>query len=978
MAAPEPPTDTQPTLLGRERELNHLWAQFQQARQGRLQVVLLSGDPGIGKSRLLQALAAQAGRAGALVWQGGASEAEGMPPYLPFLEALSPYIRTAPLEILHAQSGPLTSILATIFPELTLRLGESAPGYALPPEQARLRLFEAVSSFLAAAAASPASGGVLILDDLHWADPASLDLLCYLARRQSSASLLIVGAYRAGEAAYPAAFEHALTELTRLRRLTTLTLSPLAPTAITSLAAAYLQAPLAPKLSQLLYTQSEGNPFLAEELLRGWQETGQVEPSRSGWQWRGQPGEMLPASIIGAVRQRLTRLPAPTLETLRSAAITGRTFEAALLAQVVEQEEEAVEEALQAAIQARLIQPGKPGVFTFSHDAIRQCLYQEVTAARRKRLHGAIGRALEARPPQAGAQRLAELAFHFSHSGDSARAVAYARQAAEGALQTYAYAEAAVHYHTALNLLGLADPQRGRLLLSLGEATLLAGQEREAAAAFESAQSWFSQAGDPAAAALAAHRLGQAFWRLESLPEARQAFEMALRLLRGLPQPQPRLIQVLGDLGSLLVVSLHQQGEGLAYGQQALELAHQLEDDRLVAAASRTYGNLLVRANYWHTGLPLLERALALAMEQDDPVEAAECYACLTIAYAWSAAAQRVFALIPHWLEAAQRSHDLYHLRHIYSMQAIGHIFGGRWAEAEQVLAQAQAVVEQLASPEPAAFLEVIHGMMAYYRGDYAAAEAALVKATASLRAIGPGALVWYLGWLGMAQAAQGKREAAQACRAELEMLLTRLPVTAMPTAEALAHLTMLALSLEDQESLTRYYGQLEPFRGQFHDALVDRLLGTIEIYRRDWPAAQASLAAAETVARREGFKIELAQTLAAQAELALVEGRAGRPLLDQAIALFRELGNAPEVERLRRRQQDLSSPPSPSFPAGLSQREVEVLRLVAAGKSNRQIAQALVLSEKTVANHLTHIFNKTGADNRAAAAAFALRHNLV
>ncbi|MFN8459630.1 MAG: LuxR C-terminal-related transcriptional regulator, partial [Anaerolineae bacterium] len=869
------------------------------------------------------------------------------------------------------------SILATILPELTLRLGETSPGYALPPEQARLRLFEAVSSFLTAIATSPspsANGGVLILDDLHWADPASLDLLCYIARRQPTTPLLMVGAYRAGEATHPAAFERSLAELTRLRVLTTLALPALAPAALTALAAAFLQAPLEPKLSQLLYTHSEGNPFLAEELLRGWQETGLIEPTHSGWRWRGQTNEMLPATIISAVRQRLTRLPEQTVEILRSAAIVGRTFELSLLAQILEQAEEPLEESLQPALQAQLIRPVQPGILSFSHDTIRECLYQEVTSARRKRLHGLIGRALEARPPQ----HLTELAFHFARSGDSTRGVTYARQAAERARQIHAYAEAAAHYQTILNLLDPADPQRGGFLLRLGETALLAGQEREAIGAFESAQNWYNETGDVAEAALAAHRLGQACWRLESLTQARQAFEKGLRLLQNLSHPHPIQVQILGDLSSLLVVSLHRQAEGLAYGQQALELAHQLEDDHLVATASRTYGNLLVRANQLHTGLPLLEQALALAVDLNDPVEAAECCACLTVAYAWSTAAQQISNLLPRWLDFARRSHDPYHLRHIYSMQAMGYIFAGRWIEAEQMLAQAQAVVEQLASPEPAAFLQVSRGIMAYYRGDYATAEAMLAEAITTLRPIGPGAMVWYLGWLGIAQANQGKIEAARACQAELETLAAQLPAGAMSTAEAVAHLTMLALILQDQETLTRCYQQLIPFRGQFHDALIDRLLGTIELYRRDWPAAQASLAAAETVARREGFKIELAQTLVAQAELALAQGRSGQPFFDEAITLYQEMGNAAEVERLHQRQQRLFSPPAPAFPAGLSQREVEVLRLVAAGKSNRQIAEALILSEKTVANHLTHIFNKTGVDNRAAATAFAMRHNLV
>jgi DNA-binding CsgD family transcriptional regulator len=986
--------DTQPILFGRQRALEQLWSWFELARRGRLQVILVAGDPGIGKTRLLEALAVQARQAGAIILQGGASEAEGMPPYLPFLEALSPYIRSTPLEILQAQTGPLTSILVTIFPELSLRLGDVPSGYALPPEQARLRLFEAVCSFLAAIATYPFSppqtgnqAGVLILDDLHWADPASLDLLCYLARHQPNAPLLLVGAYREGETGQSQAFQRTLTELTRLRVLTTLKLKALSTAEIAALAANYLQAPVEPKLSQLLYRQSEGSPFFAEELLRGWLESGAIAPTNSGWSWGGQRGELLPATIVSAVRQRLSRLPLETVEYLRTAAIMGRTFKVAFLAEVLGQPEEVVEEALQIATQARLIRPEQPGAFIFSHDLIRECLYDEVTAARRKRLHGLIGQVLETRPPQAGVQHLADLAFHFTRSGDQVRGATYARQAAEQALQAYAPAEAVGYYQTALSLLHLTDPQRGHLLVGLGEAALLAGNEREAATAFETAQAWFTQVGDHIAAARAAQRLGQAFWRLEALLEARRAFESALALLNGPRRVSPAMVQVLVDLGSLLVVSLHQQVEGLAYGQQALELAQQLEDDQLIAMASRTVGNLLVRANNLRQGVPLLEQALSLATASDDPVEGSECCACLAIAYAWSTAAHHLVDLTPRWLEFAQRCHDLYQLRHIYSFQAVGEIFLGRWAAAQHMIVQAQMVVERLASPEPLAFLDMVRGLLAYHQGDYATAEALLAKAVATFRVMGPGALVWYLGWLGLAQAAQGKTEAASACMAELERLMAGFPARAMPTAEALAHLTMLALTLNEHENLIRYYPRLLPFRGQFHDALIDRLLGEIEVRQGNWPAAQASLAAAETIARRESFKIELAQTLVAQADLELArKGRGiadrGKQLMDEATFIYQELGNVPQVQHLRERVRHLSSRRDrllqSALPAGLSQREVEVLRLVAAGKSNRQIAEALVLSEKTVANHLTHIFNKIAVDNRAAATAFAIRHKLV
>jgi len=163
----------QPVLVGRQRELSSLWSQFEESLKGSLRVALVAGEPGIGKTRLMQEVAERAEQKGALVLSGGASEAEGMPPYLPFLEALGQHIRAATPAAVRMQTGAMASVLATILPELVLCLGELPTSYLLPPEQARLRLYEAVSLFLGAIAAP--CGLLLLLDDLHRADTATLD-----------------------------------------------------------------------------------------------------------------------------------------------------------------------------------------------------------------------------------------------------------------------------------------------------------------------------------------------------------------------------------------------------------------------------------------------------------------------------------------------------------------------------------------------------------------------------------------------------------------------------------------------------------------------------------------------------------------------------------------------------------------------------------------------------------------------------------
>jgi DNA-binding CsgD family transcriptional regulator/tetratricopeptide (TPR) repeat protein len=928
----------------------------------------------------MEQVAARVALDGAVILRGGASEAEGMPPYLPFLEALGQHVRTARPDALREQTGPLASILATILPELPLRLGEVPASYPLPPEQARLRLYEAVGTFLAAIAAEQPL--LLILDDLQWADPASLDLLSYTARHQTGSRFLILGAYREGEAEPNGAFNRTVAELNRLRVLTTVTVRPLAADAITTLARRQIGEQVNPEVGELLFTHSEGNPFFAEELLRGWLEIGALTWKDGYWALEGSVAPTLPPTIVSAVRQRLARRSPEVLELLWTAAVIGRTFDAALLAEAAGFELEPIEERLREAVWARLVRADGEDIFTFSHDKIRECLYDEVTTVRRRRLHGFIGRVLESKPAPASGRRLAELAFHFAHSGDHARGARYAQQAAEQAMHAYAPEEAMAHYQTALDLIDPADDRRGDLLLSLGQAAVFAGVEEQAVTSFKDAQCWFQDVGEPVAAGGAALHLGQAWWRQEAIPETQAALETALGLLED--RPGPELVQVLVDLGSLLVTSLHQQTAGIAYSRRALELAEQLADEQLLAAAGRALGNLLVRSNDLAAGIPLLERALALSTAADDPVGAAECCACLAPAYGWRGDVRRGYDIMLQRRAFAQRCHDPYQLRHVYT--SLGWFAGmrGHSSEAERMLDAAQTIVEQLASPEPMAWLHFCRGRLSYYRGEFAVAEEHFRNAMATFRTIGPSMLVWYLGFLGLTQAAQGKVMAARASLDEVETLLAAVPAGTMPTSLPLAHLTQAALLLSDKQRLAGYHSKLVLFQGQFHDFLIDRLLGEIETLQGDWEAAESHLAAAEATARREELMWDLARTLEAQGELAFAQGGhdckvRGRERLEEALELHRSLGSRSQVRRLgeQLQRQARQHPQRPRLPAGLSVREAEVLGLVARGKSNREIAEDLVLSEKTVVNHVTSIYGKTGANNRATATAFAIRHGL-
>src|SRR5258708_15309950 len=172
-------------IVGRGRELALVKNQYEIAKHAHASVVLVAGEPGVGKTRLVDEIAVLADQDGATVLRGGSSMAEGMPPYLPFLEALGHYIQNAPLDQLRDQLATLPQVLTTILPELSGQLGDLLISHLSPPEQERLRLYEAIGAFLEVIGTPHVL--VLVLDDLHWADTASLDLLCHVAHRKANA-----------------------------------------------------------------------------------------------------------------------------------------------------------------------------------------------------------------------------------------------------------------------------------------------------------------------------------------------------------------------------------------------------------------------------------------------------------------------------------------------------------------------------------------------------------------------------------------------------------------------------------------------------------------------------------------------------------------------------------------------------------------------------------------------------------------------
>ena len=961
-------------LVGRRRELATLVQALGEARAGSLSVVLLAGEAGIGKSRLLDEFPLSGQASNVIVLRGGATQAEGMPPYLPLLEILGEYVGLATPDDLRRGVGSYADVLARLLPEIGERLGESFQSpYPLAPEQERLRLYEVVAGLLNDIAVTRGPL-ILMLDDLQWVDAATCDLLSYVVPRLAAraAPVLVVGAYRDNEAENNPALERLISELNRRRLLLPLRLRRFDRLESKQLAAGLLQGDLAEEVSALIHDQGEGNPFFEEELLCALVDERRLVRRDNQWQFDADTRGILPRGIVDAVHLRLARLTADAIDALRVAAVVGRRHQVRTVAAVLRRDPEMVEELLQAGVRAGLLRPDLDGGYAFAHDKVREAVLVDLHEERKRRLHLAIGDALEAE----GVSRrvLPDLAYHFVRAGDRRRGVEYSLAAGEDALTSYAAGDAPGHFRAALELLSdtTDTPRRVGVLLRLGDAAMQIGDYCEAALSYESAASAAIAGGENRLAARAWRGLATVRWRQENIREARTAFERSLDLFG--TEDDRELAETLLELTNLLTLSQGEQREGQRRAEQALAMVGRLADPRLEALACLSIGTVRFRGNRLSEGRKLLERALKLALASDAPALAAEVCGHLASACVYDGDLTRSREVGDLRGELAQRTRDPFLARHVHLWLSAVAVWRGEWAAAQEAISRAEPVVDLVNSPEPRSYLGILRGLLHYYHGEFADARANFGAALDAMRREATGDRMWMTGWTGMVLAEEGRHQEAMADFAELEAQVAGRADQDTLCAYAYSQLALGYHRLDERNRAVALYAKLLPFRGQVQCLLVDRALGAAAACRGDRPASLRHLTEAESVARRAGMQPELVLTLLQRGLLQSQRDRqAGDADIRQGLSLASQLG----IQALAQGRVGTRALQQ-RWPGGMSTREVEVLRLVAQGRTNREIAAALVLSEKTVTNHLTAIFAKAGVENRAAATAYAFRNSLV
>ncbi|MCI4365049.1 MAG: AAA family ATPase [Thermoplasmata archaeon] len=568
---------------------------------GRL--LLLTGEPGIGKSRLIEEFHRVATAAGTLQLSAKCEGIERGVPYAPWIDLLRQFVSEQPRGQVRHAVVPCADAVFALLPELADKVWLTPrPDWRPRPLDGQSFVRQLRDLFVAIAGSR---GALITIDDLALADTSSVELLQAIAPATRTNPLFIALSARDTQFDQSPPLRELVLTLGRSKLIARVDLARLDRSEVTDLVGQLLRqtVPL-PEFVRLVFEQSGGNPFFVEEIVQSLIESGSIFPTADGWEGRPVPSLHVPSSVQSVIDQRLERLSTQHRAVLAAAAVEGPEFHVALLPGTSEANEKEVLDAVDAAATARLVQvvrdPNGGTVGTFAHPLIREALYASVAPTRRGELHRRVGLALESTGRNDSPDRWGILAYHFLRSGDTARALEYSIQAGDRAAQVYARRDAMEHYRAALELLSRdpAGPQRWRIQSQLAELVIRGGDVRKGLDLYEEAADGFERLGDRAAAVRCVAAMATA---ADWAPDRAGALIARATALVGTDPEDPLLMPVL-MARSNLEYAVGQVGPAFEDGQRAMGLAD---------AAGDLRGRVLTRL--------LLSRTLPVERIRDSP-----------------------------------------------------------------------------------------------------------------------------------------------------------------------------------------------------------------------------------------------------------------------------------------------------------------------------------------------------------------------
>jgi DNA-binding CsgD family transcriptional regulator/tetratricopeptide (TPR) repeat protein len=984
--------------VGRGDELRRLELGLSTALDGHATALLLAGDAGVGKTRLLEEFVSRTQAQGAIAMVGGCLDVEeGRLPFGPFVEALRGHLRELDITTRDALAG---EDLAHLVPELAGSRGGEADEGAL----VHGRLFELILGLIGRLAAD--AGLVLGLEDLHWADRSTRDLLLFLVRNLRSERALVVASYRSDDLYRGHPLRPFLAELERTRRVERLELEPLGRDELAEMVSGIVGSVADVAFVDSVFSRSEGNPFFAEELVAA-----------------GAGSDRVPRTLQEILLARMDRLSPSARTLLAVVAVGGRGVPDRLLAEVSAEPVEARSHTLREVLAHQLLVPDGRGGYVFRHELLREVAYDELLPGERTRLHKAYGAVLSARPELAADRDAVagDLARHWFAAHDLPQALTASVDAGRAAEARSGFAEAQLHYERALELWEqVADAAhragltRVDLARRVAEVANLAGEHARAAALVRQAIDQLDPERDPVPAGLAWERLGRFLWAAGDSETALGAYERAVALVPTDP-PSPARARVLAARGQALMLRARLE-ESRVCCEAAISIARRVGARPEEGHALNTLGCDLAYLGDAQSAVSHLQVALRIAEEVGDLDDLFRAY--LNLSDVLIGPLNRLKEGLALALEGAERSGHMgmagdYGVS-LQSNAATALIQLGRFEEAAAVLENA----ERRNASEMAAIdlhrswarLDVCRGTFDDALARVRTARALMVKTIdppyqASLRAIEAELALW------MGRPLEARSRVAEG--------LDQLDHTGDPWLKA----PLLWLGLWTEADLASTPGRNDgpdatppPFdtaalladsraltaRNSFIAPLARTYLFLCEaeaarVARADARSVWETAATACTsvgYSYLEGY----ARWRYAEALLGRRQARTATAALARAHALAERIGAAAlqrEVESLAHRARiDLAAASShidrehvsatasagadPARGTGLTPRQLEVLSLIAGGLTNREIARRLFITEKTAGAHVSSILAGLQVRSRVEAATTAHRLGLV
>jgi len=912
------------TVVGRERELAALSELLEAAERGRGSVAVLVGEPGIGKTATARELARRADGGGGVLVHWAACFENDPRPFASWVRIGSRIVECTEPDDLHRRLGAAAAAAAAVVPALADTLPGLAPPAPLVPAEARFRASDALARLVGAAGLRGTT--LLVVDDLQWADSSSLEFLPHVARALRDEPVLLLGTARAPEVGLDHPLAHALAAAERELPVHRIPIAALDRTAIAGLIADSAGREASPEAVEAVLRETGGNAFFAHELVRHLVEEGYDLANREV------PAEAVPAGVRDAVGGRIRRLSGDARSALAVACAFAGPFGFDELEAVTGLTEDSLLAVLDELLAASMLHALDDDRYEFGHSIVRHTLYEALTPSRRARLHRRVVEALETVEGGA-ANRAPELAeqYHRSRSlPGAANGVTYALAAAETARQSFAYESAARSLRIARDLAAEAPATvRADVLrrLALAEAEALRVDEARAAAEDALRELEAARASSDEIAAF----LVEVAWALQEAGAedvlVRPVVARGLALVgddRGLAWARLKLAE--RPLERFVVAGV-EGGRWTCFDARAVEIARSRGSERDWAKT--------VELMDWRSR-DETEAVAGAALEWRDRGAAIHALSVVTRSFMHQHGAFR---------EAAQSAANLLALSEgvgSFPGQAYAHVYLSWSALVRGDLDLARA--EAARADDAVARLgrgHRLHFSLRFLRcallesGDADWARAAELRMeTVRQPAFPPWMTLLYLALATRAYAAAGDELSARRLLDEIVPVLARLPATTLNQNGAVAAAAWAAWLLRARE----------------HAAALRRsALALIEAGVGDYPTTSRELAVA-WMTRLAG------------------NGAEGREYLQRARATLSAAGQAPLLELVECEQREGARGPD-----GLTGREMEVLRALAAGRSNKEIAAELVLSVHTVERHVANAYRKIGAHNRAEATAYAV-----